>query len=305
MTWAIARSISRPVREQLNRLQESRSAARVLAVFERACDLITRDGDVVALVVSHIGDGPLNVVVDGAAGLFTGVVPGAPVMLDEKRLWINGLGVNLGKATTWEPRPDWDALRARRAVISSRLPLLRAICLRNAPAGGLLPLLGALPPGGAPARAILSTAQEAAESLREGWGGDLGRLQEGAAGLAGLGSGLTPAGDDFLSGAMLWAWLVHPTPDPFCRALVEVAVPRTTTLSAAFLQAAGRGECGGGWHALLAALSEGEEAKIAVAVQDVLAHGATSGLDTLTGFLSPSRKLQRGGLYQNFGRAAD
>jgi len=178
----------------------------------------------------------------------------------------------------------------------SRLPLLHALCLRHAPAGSLMALLETPLPGDVPARAILSTAQEAAEALREGWGSDRERLQEGAAGLAGLGGGLTPAGDDFLTGVMLWAWLAHPTPASPCRTIVEVAAPRTTTLSAAFLQAAGRGECSAAWHALLAALSEGlneedeeQEAKITVAVQEVLAHGATSGADGLAGFLCPSR----------------
>jgi len=306
-TWAVARSISRPVREWLYRLHEGQYAARVLAVFERACDLITHDGDVVALVTPQIGNGPLNVVVSGAANLFAGVDPGAPVTLEleAERLWVGGLVIDLEGAAVWEPRPDWDALRARPAAIVSRLPLLHNLCLRHAPAGSLLPLLGALPPGDAPAGAILSTAQEAAESLQEGWGGDLERLREGAAGLAGLGGGLTPAGDDFISGAMLWAWLAHPTPGPLCRAMIEVAIPRTTTLSAAFLRAAARGECSAAWQALLTALSEGAEAKITAAAQDVLTHGATSGADTLAGFLSPSRKLQRDGLYQDSGRAAD
>ena len=110
-------------------------------------------------------------------------------------------------------------------------------------------------------------------------------LETGAAQLAGLGGGLTPAGDDFLTGVMLWAWLAHPSPRSQCRLLVKAAAPRTTTLSAAFLQAAARGECGVAWHVLLAALSEGGDAELATAVQDVLSHGATSGADALAGFL--------------------
>jgi len=143
--WAVARSISRPVRERLYRLREGRPTARVLAVFERACDLITHGGDVLALVTPQIGDGPLNIVVDGAGELFAGVDPGAPVTLEleEERLWVGGLGVDLGGAAVWEPRPDWNALRARRAAIAPHLPLLRALCLRHAPADSLLELLGA------------------------------------------------------------------------------------------------------------------------------------------------------------------
>jgi hypothetical protein len=288
-----ARSISRPVRERLRRLQKRQFSARVLAVFERACNLITQEGDVVALVVPQVGDGPLNIVVDGAPGCFAGLEPGAPVTLEGKQLQAGGLRIDLGGAEVWEPRPDWDALRTRRAAIVSCLPLLRALCLRHAPAGSLLGLLGSPLPGDTPVGRVLSAACEAARALREGWGGSAGRLQEGVAGLAGLGGGLTPAGDDFLAGAMLWAWLAHPAPASLRRALVEVAAPRTTALSAALLRAAARGECSAPWHALLAALSaghrEGVKAKITAAAQEILAHGATSGADSLAGFLCLSR----------------
>jgi len=149
--------------------------------------------------------------------------------------------------------------------------------------------------GSAHAGAVSAAAWCAAEALREGWGGRVERLHEGALALAGLGSGLTPAGDDFLTGAMLWAWLAHPVPAPFCRALVEAAIPRTTLLSAAFLRAAARGECSASWHGLLEALSERAEARGASwqlalhqAVQEIMAYGATSGADTLAGFLYAS-----------------
>jgi hypothetical protein len=292
MSHIVARSISRPVRERLHRSCQDRFDARVLAVFERACELVTHDGDVVALVSPQIGDGPLNVVVDGAVGLFARVHTSTPVRLEleEERLWVGGLAIDLKGATGWEPRPDWATLRERRAAIASCLPLLHATCLRHAPAGSLLPLLGAPPHGNGLAGGTFAAAREAAQALREGWAGDLERLQAGAAGLAGLGGGLTPAGDDFLTGAMLWAWLAHPTPARLCRALAEAAVHRTTTLSAAFLRAAARGECSAPWHALLAALSEGlgaeGEARITAAVQEILARGATSGADSLAGFLS-------------------
>jgi hypothetical protein len=138
-------------------------------------------------------------------------------------------------------------------------------------------------------RDVLSVARRGAEVLRAGWDGDGERLQEGVTGLAGLGGGLTPAGDDFLSGAMLWAWLAYPTPASLGRAIVETAAPRTTTLSAALLRAAAQGECSAPWHALLAALGAeadtGQEARIAAATGEILAHGATSGADTLAGFL--------------------
>lgn len=274
----LARSISRPVRERLRR---EAFVAQALAVFERACNLLTPEGEVLALVMPPIGDGPLNVVVEGRARGFAGIEPGTPARLESEQIRVGKLSVDLDMAALWEPRPDWKALRARRDALRSRLPLLRAFCLRHAPPHSFLALLEAP----SSTDATLSTALKAAEALREGWGGNLERLSKGAARLAGLGSGLTPSGDDFLSGAMLRAWLVHPAPGALCCALAQAAAPRTTTLSAALLRAAARGECGAPWHALLAALSAGDETKITAAAQEVLAHGATSGADGLAGFL--------------------
>jgi len=287
--WIFARSISRPVQERLRRPPGAQFGARVLAVFEDVCDLVTQDCDVVALVLPRIGDGPLNIVLDGAQGLFAGVRPGAPVTLEGTRLRIDGVGVDLGKATVWEPRPDWEVLQSRRAAIVAHLPLLRSLCLRHAPDDSLFSLLGTPLPDDGHAGTILSTAREATEALKEGWAGHSERLHEGVAKLAGLGSGLTPAGDDFLAGVMLWAWLVHPTPVPFCQAIAKVAVPRTTILSAAFLRTAARGESGVPWHVLLEALGDAstnkQAANILAALQEILACGATSGADSLAGFL--------------------
>ena len=84
---------------------------------------------------------------------------------------------------------------------------------------------------------------------------------------------------------MLWAWLAHPIPSDFCHTVAETATGRTTTLSAAFLRAASRGECSSTWHTLLAALSRGSDAEVAEAAENILAHGATSGTDVLAGFL--------------------
>jgi hypothetical protein len=282
----VALSISRAVRE---RLDAGRFDARVLAVFDRACNLVTQDGDVVTLVIPQVGDGPLNVVVDGASGLFAGVGTSAVAKLEGERLQVDGLWVDLEGTAVWEPRPDWETLRARRTAIGSWLPHLRALCLRHAPASSLLVLLAGSPPEDTPTHAILSAARKATAALQEGWAGDPQRLREGAADLAGLGSGLTPSGDDLLAGAMLWAWLAHPTPEMFCRAVARVAAPRTTTLSAALLKAAARGECSAAWHALISALSEGQREgvrdKIAEAVHEILSRGATSGADSLAGFL--------------------
>jgi len=271
----VARSISRSVHE---RLQQPLSA-RVLAVFERVCDLATNDGGVIALATSQIGDGPLNIVVDVD---FATVEPGTEAHWNGERLQVGGLKVALDKAVIWEPCPDWESLQAVYDNLVDYLPFLHTLALRHAPEGSLLALTSTQEGG---PDATFDAAREAIEVLRTGWQGDAAQLQAGAARLAGLGGGLTPAGDDFLTGLMLWGWLAHSDPGSLCRLLAEATAPRTTTLSAAFLRAAARGECSAAWHALLAALSRGSDEEVAMTVRGVLAHGATSGADALAGFL--------------------
>lgn len=298
-----ARSISRSV---WRKLRGRPFAARVLAVFERTCVLVTSEGKVIALVLPQVGDGPLNVVLDGAPGDFATIEPGTPAWLEESSLRVADLTVSLDGAVIWDARPDWAGLQAHREAAAGRLPLLRALALPQAPKGSLLALFskpsrtapagsldsgpgeGCEPPGAADGdlpQAIFAKALAGADALRAGWAGEPAQLRAGAAQLAGLGNGLTPAGDDFLTGVMLWSWLAHPTPQHLCQTIVDAAAPRTTTLSAAFLRAAGRGECNGSWHRLLTALAHGGEDRLAEATRGVLSHGHTSGADTLAGFL--------------------
>jgi hypothetical protein len=68
--------------------------------------------------------------------------------------------------------------------------------------------------------------------------------------------------------------------------VVETAADLTTTLSAAFLRAAARGECSAAWHGLLAAFAEGDDVAMTAAAGRVLSYGATSGVDALTGFVA-------------------
>ena len=280
----VARSVSRRV---WDRLQAGPAPAQVLAVFEHACDLVTSDEDVIGLVLPAVGEGPLNVVVEGGPGLFGGLQAGMAAQLAPSAIVVGRLRVDVAAARVWDPRPDWEALRARRAAMGAYLPAVRDLALRRTTEESLLTLLADPSITGSDRHdAVLARAREGMDLLRRGWEGDLGALQEGAARLAGLGGGLTPGGDDFLTGLMLWAWLAHPDPPTFCQAVAEAAVPRTTLLSAAFLRVAAAGECSVAWHRLLAALAGEDETAISLAVEGVLSHGATSGADALAGFLS-------------------
>jgi hypothetical protein len=197
---------------------------------------------------------------------------------------------------------------------------------------------------------IAQKAKTAVHKLQHGLeNGDLSACAEGARNLAGLGLGLTPAGDDFLLGTIYGLWLKNDGAAKFqkigaaCRggsrtaptsgvgqsknsyhklpetqrmieAITETAAARTTTLSAAWLRAAARGEAGEPWHELLtalrdsgetavtelvevepveAAVTEPVEVAVSQAIDRILATGHTSGADALAGFVWGIRCVMR------------
>jgi hypothetical protein len=143
--------------------------------------------------------------------------------------------------------------------------------------------------------AFLTTARAGIKGLRDALRDDdrLG-IRENAARLAGLGPGLTPAGDDYLVGLMaglrVWPGPLEDSelsPDEACQIILEATEGRTTLLSRAFLHSAKEGLFGENWHELLAELAGGEAIGIQRAARRILSSGATSGADALAGFLSP------------------
>ena len=105
--------------------------------------------------------------------------------------------------------------------------------------------------------------------------------------LAGLGVGLTPTGDDFIMGALYAARIIH-SPDianHLAQAIANAAAPLTTSLSAAWLRSAGKGEAGILWHGLFDALLCSRCSQIQRSIDKILGVGATSGADALAGFL--------------------
>jgi hypothetical protein len=315
-----ALSISGPVFDVVRREDLT---GQVLASYRRACNLVTSDGEVIALVGPAIGNGPLNIVIGGAEVLDQ-VKPGLSVAFSNHQLVLDhSLVVSLDGAQLWRPEVSWECLATQRRRLEGGLAVLCGWLSRNEVAKGLLGLSAsqAASRGGSHAAetrawepallcpepveglqnrdplnlAFLAMAQAGIKGLLHALqGGDRSSIRESAALLAGLGPGLTPAGDDYLVGLMagLRVW-----PDPLensglsppqvCQIIFEAAEGRTTLLSRAFLRSAKEGLFGENWHELLTALVEGETIGIQRAARRILSSGATSGADALAGFLSP------------------
>jgi len=284
-----ATSISRPVKQ---RLQEQGFTGRVLSVHRVVCNLIDDDREVITLLAPSVPAGPFTITIDVS---FDELAVGVPAHVDTTQLVVGDLRVTLEGAATWEPRPDWPRLRMAREPIATGFAAFDE-WTSSAIWGGLAHITGADQHAeGKPSfMARLARGKEAYSRLIvEGLGeGKRASLVEGAKLLAGLGPGGTPAGDDFLVGAMAAIWLLGDESD--APALAQTAAPRTSALSAAFLRAAGHGEFIAPWHALLEALAAGELMQVESAAMSVESFGASSGADALDGFILAGRTLLAG-----------
>lgn len=273
--------------------------ARVESAFAEAANLVTPHGAALALVSQRIGNGPLNAVVSHAQALALlrrdDVVRGDGQWLHLGQGW----RLDLARAAPWNPQPDYGRLARWPRVVARNLAWLRQHLPLEAPQASLAarPLASTQGAFGSWPSVALVQARACAltDGVRQGYEqGDLSRIVAFAGRLAGLGPGLTPAGDDWLAG-----WLVglraaaamngaRPPLDlnAVGRAVVGSARPRTSRLSLAFLQAAADGAVAEPWQALLAALADAEQTPLRHAAAEIMRYGATSGSDMLAGFLA-------------------
>ena len=237
---------------------------RVLHVFEHACNLIDENRDVISIVNPRIGAGPFSCVVDPELFFPEHVDAQTPISVQANQIKLGNLLISTDGATQWNPRPNWEALHANREPI---LHLSIHLPARSLPVG-------------------LTNYQSLISNLSSSFtSADLPTAKQTASNLAGLGIGLTPSGDDIIMGALYAAWIIHPPEiaSVLASEVAETASALTTSLSAAWLKSAGRGEAGYLWHQFFESMLTGED--IQSKIKNILAVGHTSGTDALTGFM--------------------
>lgn len=291
-------------------LAQNRSA-RVINVFDRAVNLVNDTDELLSIVTHERGMTPFGLALAHSRGHpFHEVSAASLVRLQPGEIVLGHTHILWAGAEVWHPQPHWDSLRAALASEPWRLDELAAMTAggphaspspsaASPPPASMLELyrgdqVGTLPP--ALAVRLLTGASDFVAGLSEA---NQPRLLRGARQLAGAGGGLTPAGDDFVVGASLAAWAGRygPAGPEMIVAATSVMAPLTTSLSAAYLRAAARGECAAPWHALFAALLvpavAARRAALSDAVSGLLAVGHTSGADGLAGFLAYNQPVFR------------
>lgn len=278
-----ARSIASPT---LAWLQDPKPA-RVLHVFDNACNLLAEDGEVFSLVTSRVGDGPFNIVLD-PINFCDHATDDTTVGIEHERIRIGELEIDLTPAQIWEPRFGWESFQGRQDSLSICAGMLEEVLVEIAPVESFVQLIRPREISVREIEAqILLSAREPAGILLEGLlHADEELCRAGARKLAGLGAGLTPDGDDFMMGCILalWARLAGEGGEEAASWVSQEAVPRTTPIAAAWLQAASRGECSERWHSLLQAILAEHEENIRSATHAVIHQGHTSGASALAGF---------------------
>ena len=263
----------------LHWLQQPTAIAR-LQLFDRVMNLIDTEGEIISIVQPSVGAGPFSMVVDWQRPFPEFVSPQASVHKTSMTLFIGPLHLEWQAAELWQPTPPWDQLRQQPAQWRNRLPELQTAVAQHQDQ------LAAGSPTHFVSQFEMATAALHTALTQK----DMAGMQTAVTQLAGLGPGLTPAGDDFLLGLLLGLWATRPKNEvtKLAEIVVETAVLRTTQLSAAWLRAAGRGEAWQPWHDLVNAL--GADHDWHPPAQRILNQGATSGVAALLGFVAAISK---------------
>ena len=229
---------------------------RVLATFRKAL-YIGSNGGLVILVSPEVPSGPLHVVLDRPP---PAVERNASILASPDCLVVDGCGIALSEMRVWEgPLPPPERIRAVASMAGETVrPLAEASALHQPPY-----------------RCRVDRAGERAQ---------LGDFEGAFRLLAGLGPGLTPAGDDVLAGLVFMSralWGMESEPG-----LVSlVATAETSEPSHSFLAWAARGQSIAPAHDLVVSQAAGDLAGAALAAERLQTHGASSGADFALGLL--------------------
>jgi len=260
-----AYSIGRPLLESL---EKKPFTGYVAGIYRHSCNIIGDDGRLITLALPSVGNGPFSILIEVQTP-FLSITPKTHVRAGRYGLTVgNMLFIHLDRVDCWVPR----LLQFPRSfhLKASSAELLNDYTQWPEPLNGIST-------NKIVRDKLIARAMELQQALSNG-----NSVKRAVLFLAGLGFGLTPSGDDYLLGVMASLWLTRNTSS--LEEIAQLACKKTTSLSAAFLKAASKGEFAECWHRLALAILSQETKPVQEAISEFAQIGAYSGRDALSGF---------------------
>ena len=287
-----------------NRIRGRRAIGRVHSIFSGAIDVTLRDGSMISIVREEVGSGPINIVTDlprGRSMAELGDKKNAEVLRKDGEILIGGKAVLVSTQHARLYRTEKEFSTKLRSISEIRANV--AVVARTATRKGHHQGLGSLIPllvssdreTKRPAelnsfsRLALPRVRSLLSKIREG---RISELATEVQNLAGLGPGLTPSGDDMLSGLMASLALIVRNLKGNAEIVRRVnrkitlsARKRTTMLSEEYLSQAASGETNEHFQELIKKMLTALPNEAKRSAELVLKVGETSGTDTILGIL--------------------
>ncbi len=252
---------------------------RVHSTFRSVINVTTGQPELLSLTSASVARGPRSIRLGLDRMDHYGIAPGDDVVGDGHTISVGRSLVIITAAT-----PAWADAPASGAIVAERVSQMGALLGTPSSLQGTSPF----------ETAVAERVTRSLEALQTAvLGGDEEGTHDAASSLAGLGIGLTPTGDDVLTGAAFVASRLGGGLDIVCRAVARVVEAETTNdLSLTAMRCALRGRAVQPLEDLYSWLCGAPIPNPDHLVADVKAIGHTSGADLALGLLTAVRLHQ-------------
>ena len=279
--------------------EEARSrigpSGQVHSTYEEALNIVFPKG-IVSVVTRSKGRGPLNIVLAAAHADLSGIADGGTgVRFKRDFLSIDGKArVALKGAELYKSPQRFQRRPLRRDLIHRNMMKAQGLIVstgRMDGLGHLVPITTPVRHAGPVSNPFVAQARPTMLLFMQMFSkGNMAGALGAAKDLIGLGIGLTPSGDDVLSGLLVALVLGSKngiTRSPIIGGLAErvaqAAVGRTTLLSQNYLQMASQGKANEAVVQFVEEIYTGNSGGVRRSLADLIGFGATSGTDIAAG----------------------
>ena len=252
----------------LQSLTKKSFAGSVVGIYQDFCNIMGNDGRMITIAISPIGKSPFSVLIK-RQDLSRSITPKMNVRADQYGINISDkIFISLNNTETWDPKmlqfPDSFCLKVSSVKLLFDSTKWFESNAKNSNDKYVI-------------EKLISGANELQHALVK-----RRPIKKPVTYLAGLGFGLTPSGDDYLLGVMASLWITkntHPLDE-----IARLSSQKTTSLSAAYLIAASKGDFAECWHDLVRSILNQNPKNLRDSISKFTQIGASSGQDALAGF---------------------